>query len=101
MRPSLVWDVTQHRLVVNDVSGQTTGTMFKDQGDQSKDCLTLEDGTDSLSRNVGNYQSTLCNIPEGRRCQSCNGWLTKYHQVQLSVLFIWSFSWLISAASSR
>jgi hypothetical protein len=27
-------------------------------------CLALEDGTDRVSRNVGNYQSTLRNIPE-------------------------------------
>jgi hypothetical protein len=30
-------------------------------------CLTFEDGTDRLSRNVGNYQSTLRNTPEERR----------------------------------
>jgi hypothetical protein len=30
------------------------------------DCLTLEDGTDGQSRNVGNYQPTLRNIPEKR-----------------------------------
>jgi hypothetical protein len=28
--------------------------------------LTPEDGTDRLSRNVGNYQSTLCNMQEER-----------------------------------
>jgi hypothetical protein len=27
----------------------------------------LEDGTDRLSHNIGNYQSTLCNIPEDLR----------------------------------
>jgi hypothetical protein len=31
------------------------------------ECLTLQDGKYKLSRNVGNYQSTLRNIPEGRR----------------------------------
>ena len=30
------------------------------------DCLTLEDGINRLSRNVGNYQPTLRNIPEER-----------------------------------
>jgi len=30
-------------------------------------CYTLEDGTHSLYRNVGNYQSTMSNISEGRR----------------------------------
>ena len=29
--------------------------------------LILEDGTDRLSRNVGEEQSTLCNMPEDRR----------------------------------
>jgi hypothetical protein len=31
------------------------------------DYLTLEDGTDKLSRNIGDYQSTLHNIPEEQR----------------------------------
>jgi hypothetical protein len=30
-------------------------------------CLTVEDETDRLSRNVDNYQSTLRNTPEERR----------------------------------
>jgi hypothetical protein len=29
--------------------------------------VPFEDGADRLSRNVGNYQSTLRNIPEERR----------------------------------
>jgi hypothetical protein len=32
-----------------------------------KKSLTIKDGTDRLSRNVGNYQSTLCVISEERR----------------------------------
>jgi hypothetical protein len=35
--------------------------------------LTLKDGIDSLSRNVGNYQSTLRNIPEERRSHLHSG----------------------------
>jgi hypothetical protein len=31
------------------------------------DCLAFEDGTDMLSRNVGNYKSTLRNTTEERR----------------------------------
>jgi hypothetical protein len=50
MRYSLFWDVKQRGLVVSY-------------------CFTLEDETDRLSRNVGNYQSTLRNIPEGRISQ--------------------------------
>jgi hypothetical protein len=33
------------------------------------DCLTFEDGTDMLYRNVGNYRPTLCDIPEEWRYQ--------------------------------
>jgi hypothetical protein len=36
-------------------------------GPNSWDFMTLEDGTDRLSRNVANYRSTLRNIPEERR----------------------------------
>jgi hypothetical protein len=60
---SVFWDVTQLRLVVTDVSGQPVGPSIKDQAVQD-DCSTLQDGADRLSRNVGNYQLTLCNIPE-------------------------------------
>ena len=35
------------------------------------DCLNFEDDSDRLSRNVGNYQSTLRNIPEERRFKKC------------------------------
>ena len=57
MKSSLFWGVTQRRLVVTDVSGHPVGAIVKGQ----------EDGTDMLSRNVGNYQCRLCNIPEERR----------------------------------
>jgi len=32
-------------------------------------CLTLDDGTDKLSRKVANYLSTPCNIPQERKSQ--------------------------------
>jgi len=35
--------------------------------------FTLEEGNDTLFRNVGNYQSTLRNIPEERRSHSHRG----------------------------
>ena len=52
--------------MVTDVSGQpilptVSGTAFQEE------CLTLKDGTDRLSRNVGNHQYTLRKIPEERR----------------------------------
>jgi len=34
-------------------------------------CFNLENDIDRLSRNVGNYQSTLRNIPEERRIKKC------------------------------
>jgi hypothetical protein len=37
-------------------------------------CVTfgyLEGMTDRLARNVGNHQSTLCNMPDERRSQYC------------------------------
>jgi hypothetical protein len=46
------------------VSGHPIGLIFKGQ-----DCFAFEDGIDRLSRSDGNYQSTLCNIPEERRAQ--------------------------------
>jgi hypothetical protein len=36
-------------------------------GNTFLDCLTLEDGTDWLSRNVSNYQPTLPNVGEERK----------------------------------
>ena len=68
MSSSLLWDVTQRRLVVTDVSGQPIGPNVKGQTAQEEcrehlrsfpafflECLTLQDGTNMLSRNVGNY----------------------------------------------
>ena len=43
-------------MVITDVSGHTIGHIFKGQeiqDDSFLDFLTLEDGTDRLSRNVG------------------------------------------------
>ena len=57
MRFSLFWDVTLLRLAVTDVSGQRTGP-------PSWTALLLEKGTNRLSQNIGNYQTTLRNIPE-------------------------------------
>ena len=56
-------------MVVTDVSGQPIGPIFKGQAVLKrlhKDCLTLEDRTDRLSRNVGKCQYTLRNNPEER-----------------------------------
>jgi hypothetical protein len=60
---SLCWDVTRRRLVGTDVSGQPIGSILKVQTWS----LSLEDGTDRLSWNIRNYQSTLRDIPEERR----------------------------------
>jgi len=52
--------------LLTDMSRQIVGHMCKQKASQTK-CLTIEDGTDGLSRNVGNYRSTLCMISEERR----------------------------------
>jgi hypothetical protein len=44
--------------------------------------LTLENGTDSLFRNVSNYQSTLCNSPQERRPRLHHGLGLKLFLVQ-------------------
>jgi len=49
--------VPVRRSVFRDVTGQLISPIFKGQAALLK-CPTLEDGTDGLSRNVGNYQST-------------------------------------------
>jgi hypothetical protein len=77
---SLLWDVMWLWLVVSYRFGTTYRSHV--QGSSSQrinllgllDCLTLEDGTDKLSRNaVSNYQSILCKIPEERRPQPHRG----------------------------
>jgi hypothetical protein len=52
MTSLLFWDVTQRILVFTDVSVQPICTMFNGQRSY---CLTLQDRTDGLSRNVGKY----------------------------------------------
>jgi len=70
MSTSLFWDVKQRRSVVNDVSGTSCPFLLHGSSKTVKEdleCLNPEDGTDSLSRNVGKiYNSTLCNVPECR-----------------------------------
>jgi hypothetical protein len=49
-------------------SGQPISPIFNCQAVQEDlNCLTFEDASDMLSRNVSNYQSTLRNIPEESR----------------------------------
>jgi len=59
-RPLHLWNVTQRRLVVADVSAQTVGFLCRSE-------LTLEDETDKLFRNVGNYR--ICAVWHPRRWQ--------------------------------
>jgi hypothetical protein len=57
--PPLFCGVTQRRLTVTDVSEQNIYPVFMK-------CLNLEDQTDYLYRNVGNYKSTPRNSPKQR-----------------------------------
>ena len=72
LRSSPFWDVTQRRLVVSDVLGHLSSYICNGQG-VFLDCLILEDGTDRFSQHVGNYHSTLSNIPEERRSHLYRG----------------------------
>ena len=51
------------------------------------DCLTLADGKIRLSRNVSNYQLTLCNILEEQRTQKTFLLERQYQEKWLSFLF--------------
>ena len=57
------------------------------RGQSREDCLILKDGTDRLSRNVGNYQSTLRHIPEERRSHLHRAEAWNYAQIKSSTLF--------------
>jgi len=59
-----------HRRLVMDVSGLHIGPIVK--GQDVEDFLSLEYGTDMLSRNVHN-QPTMRNNPEERRSQHYTG----------------------------
>jgi len=56
--------------VVTDVSGQPLISIF-----------TLEDGARRFSRNAGNYQSMLSNIPEYRRSHCRTKLVVAYSKV--------------------
>jgi hypothetical protein len=74
MRSSLFWSVPQRWLVVTDVSRKVIGpssgvkrskkNVSSEKNDSSRTDQLLKMGADGLSQNVGNYQSTLRNIPE-------------------------------------
>ena len=75
LTPRCKWDLRSSRILrrvdwylVTDDSGQPSGPILKGEAVQ-EECLTFEDDTDRLSRNAGNCQSMLRNIPEERRSQ--------------------------------
>jgi hypothetical protein len=63
------WDVTQRRLAVTDVSGRSIDPISKSSNPRKKFFLNsaLAYGIDRFSRNGGDYDSTLRNIPEERQ----------------------------------
>ena len=64
LNSSFFWDVTKRRLlVIYRPFGTTYDLIFSNQ----TRLLDTEDATDTLSRNVANYQSTLRKIPEKGR----------------------------------
>jgi hypothetical protein len=63
VRSLLFWDVTQHRLEVSDVSGQSISAIFRIK--QSKNILELKIGmTGCPTMSVIKYKSMLRNNPE-------------------------------------
>jgi len=79
LRSSPFWDITHRRL---EGSYRRFGTTSRPPISLSSslrpsqailDCLTLEEGTDRFLRNVSNYKSALCNIPEERRSHLNSG----------------------------
>ena len=103
----LLWGVTYHSLVVGY---EYFGTACQSQLQESSgpygilgiggfllDCLTLEDGTDTLPQNVGNQLPMLHNIPEeqrfqlhhGRSLTSCRVHISSLVQYLLSVVCTW------------
>jgi hypothetical protein len=81
VRSSLFWVVTQRLLVVADVLGTTYRSRV--QRPSSSRPLTIEVGTDNLSRSVGKYQSKRHNTPEGRRHYLRSGGNLKSHKITL------------------
>ena len=71
-RFSLLWDVIQRKLV---------GFCRRSPRRTFLNCLTVEDGTDRLSRNVHSYQYMLSNILEERRSHVHRGGSLKSRQV--------------------
>jgi hypothetical protein len=73
MGSSLLWDVTQRRLVVGYRRfGTTCRSQLKASNCPRRFCLycvMLQYGPARWARHVGNYQATLRNIPQERRSQ--------------------------------
>ena len=78
--PAFFWDFEQRRFVVRYRRFGATYRSYLQQSSSTTlpnhECLTLEEGTFRLCRNVDNYQSTLRQIPEERRSHlNCGGHL--------------------------
>jgi hypothetical protein len=69
MRSAIFWNITQRQWQsFTDVSEQHISPVFKSQ--EVQEFLSLEDGTDILSRNVGKgLPLTLSNTPQESRSQ--------------------------------
>jgi hypothetical protein len=59
LRSWVFWDITERRLTVTGVSGQAIDPHLQESSIQAAlDCLNLEDGIDTLSRNSVNKLPT-------------------------------------------
>jgi len=98
--------------LVTDILGQPIAPTFKGQAIKKNwtawtlDRLILEDGADRLSRNVGNYQSALRNIPEERRSHISGGGSLKARTNPSAMLhrlewWVVTFRWIVVPSSYR
>jgi len=62
MGTALFWVIMRRLVEITDVSGLPICPVFRCEE------MTHEEGTDSLSRNVGNYHYSPRNDPEQRGC---------------------------------
>jgi hypothetical protein len=88
---SLFWDVTQRRFDIQLSTYRESLSVPTSRVKKSKDCLTFEDATDRLSRNVGKYQSILSNTPEELRFKHihCLGYQERVKGLQVHKKYVY------------
>jgi len=70
------WDIQRCMLAV----------VYRHCGTTYRSPFSLEDGTDRMSRNVANYQHTLCNNPQQRRPHKATGFRNYNNETELRII---------------